>query len=49
MVARPQGSAPSLGISSEESAAGAAILGSSRKGILYSHFLIQRSTRARFS
>ena len=40
MVARPQGSAPSLGICSEESAAGAAILDCSRKNILYSQFLI---------
>ncbi|XP_074618862.1 retinoblastoma-like protein 1 [Acropora palmata] len=46
MGARPQGSAPSLlGIYSEESAAGAAIIGCSRKGILYPQFLIQRSTR----
>ena len=46
MVARPQESAPSLlGICREESAAGAAIIGCSRKGILYPQFLIQRSTR----
>ena len=46
MVAQPQGSAPSLSICNEESAAGAAILGCSRKGILYSQVLIKRSTRA---
>ena len=44
-----QGSAPSLGICSEESAPGAAILGCSRKGILYSQVLIQRSSKARLS
>ena len=49
MVAQPQGSAPPLGICSEESAAGAAILVCSRKGILYSQVLIQRSTRAPLS
>ena len=49
MVEQPQGSAPSLGICSEENAAGAAILGCSRKGILYSQFLIQQSTRPRLS
>ena len=44
-----QGTAPSLGICSEESAVGASILGCSRRGIFYSQFRIQRSTRARLS